>query len=34
MKIAKDQKKFQEALDISARIESILTDIYGANPHF
>ena len=33
MKIARDQKKYQEALDISTRIEGILREIYGENLH-
>jgi hypothetical protein len=32
MKIAREQKKYQEALEISARIEEILAGIYGPNP--
>jgi len=32
MKIAREQKIFQEALEISARIEEILAGIYGSNP--
>ena len=31
MKIARDQKKYQEALDISTRIEGMLREIYGEN---
>ena len=31
MKIAREQKKYQEALEISARIEEVLTGIYGPN---
>lgn len=32
MKIAREQKKYQEALEISARIEEVLAGIYGPNP--